>query len=135
MHSLPHRHTIPDSSQLWSGSFSTNCHTRFGCLTGKIQIFPYAFKTYGGTAVILRRIPSVFPFIQKKLRFHLILTGHGIILRAQLPQSCCALKYLRRNGGPDVSGVCAPLTDLAIEDGAVVDACVSMIRAAIEKYC
>lgn len=69
-------------------------------LPGKIQIFPYAFKTYGGTAVILRRIPSVFPFIQKKLRFHLILTGHGIILRAQLPTSYSALKYLRRNGGP-----------------------------------
>ena len=66
----------------------------------KIQIFPYAFKTYGGTTVILRRIPPVFLLIQKELRFHLILTGHGIILHAQLPQSCCALKYLRRNGGP-----------------------------------
>lgn len=38
-------HKVPGSLLLWWGWFSTNCRTRFGCLTGKIQIFPDSSAT------------------------------------------------------------------------------------------
>ena len=44
-------------------------------------------------------------------------------------------EILRRNGGPDIGSVRAPLAPLAEGDGPVVDQCVAMIRAAIERYC
>ena len=44
-------------------------------------------------------------------------------------------EILRRTGGPDVGGVRLPLAPLAEGDSPIVDECVSMIRAAIAKYC
>ena len=44
-------------------------------------------------------------------------------------------EILRRTGGPDVGSVRLPLAPLAEGDSPIVDECVSMIRAAIGKYC
>ena len=44
-------------------------------------------------------------------------------------------EILRRNGGPDCGSVRAPLAELVEADLPIVDECVSMINAAIAKYC
>ena len=44
-------------------------------------------------------------------------------------------EILRRNGGPDCGSVRAPLAELIESDYAIVDECVTMINAAIKKYC
>lgn len=44
-------------------------------------------------------------------------------------------EILRKMGGPDCGSVRAPLAELVESDAAVVDECVSMIQAAIAKYC
>ena len=44
-------------------------------------------------------------------------------------------EILRRNGGPDIGSVRAPLAELAECDLPTVDECVSMIRAAVARYC
>ena len=44
-------------------------------------------------------------------------------------------EILRRMDGPDVGGVRAPLAGLIDSDSSVVDESVSMIQAAIKKYC
>ena len=44
-------------------------------------------------------------------------------------------EILRRNGGPDCGSVRAPLAELIESDYPIVDECVSMIRAAVAKYC
>lgn len=44
-------------------------------------------------------------------------------------------EILRRNGGPDCGGVRPPLAELCDSDSPIVDACVSMIQAAVAKYC
>ncbi len=44
-------------------------------------------------------------------------------------------EILRRNGGPDCGSVRAPLAELIESDSPIVDACVSMINAAIAKFC
>ena len=69
----------------------------------------------------------------------------------QVQNECCRVIYkmcsahgnmyavikeiLRRNGGPDIGGVRAPLAPLAEGDGPIVDACAAMIQAAIDQYC
>ena len=68
----------------------------------------------------------------------------------QVQNECCRIIYkmcsahgnmyavikeiLRRNGGPDAGSVRAPLTALVDSDYSIVDECVAMINAAIEKY-
>lgn len=68
----------------------------------------------------------------------------------QVQNDCCRIIYkmctthgnmyatikeiLRRNGGPDVGGVRAPLAPLAEGDGQIVDECVAMIQAAIAAH-
>ena len=42
---------------------------------------------------------------------------------------------LRRLGAPDCGSVRAPLAELVEADYAIVDECVAMIKAAVEKYC
>ena len=42
---------------------------------------------------------------------------------------------LRRLGAPDCGSVRAPLAELIEADYAIVDECVAMIKAAVEKYC
>ena len=42
---------------------------------------------------------------------------------------------LRRLGAPDCGSVRAPLAELVESDYAIVDECVAMIKAALEKYC
>ena len=42
---------------------------------------------------------------------------------------------LRRLGAPDCGSVRAPLAELVEADYAIVDECVAMIKAALEKYC
>ena len=42
---------------------------------------------------------------------------------------------LRRLGGPDCGSVRAPLAELCEADYAIVDECVAMIQAALDKYC
>ena len=42
---------------------------------------------------------------------------------------------LRKLGGPDCGSVRAPLAELIEADYAIVDECVEMIRAALDKYC
>ena len=44
-------------------------------------------------------------------------------------------EILRRNGGPDIGSVRAPLAELIESDLPIVDECVAMINAAIAKYC
>lgn len=44
-------------------------------------------------------------------------------------------EILRRNGGPDCGSVRPPLAELCDSDSPIVDACVSMIQAAVAKYC
>ena len=44
-------------------------------------------------------------------------------------------EILRRNAGPDLGKVRAPLADLIESDYAIADECVAMIRAAVAKYC
>ena len=44
-------------------------------------------------------------------------------------------EVLRKMGGPDCGSVRAPLAELVESDAAVIDECVSMIQAAIAKYC
>lgn len=44
-------------------------------------------------------------------------------------------EILRKMGGPDCGSVRAPLAELVESDAAVIDECVSMIQAAIAKYC
>ena len=44
-------------------------------------------------------------------------------------------EILRRNGGPDCGSVRAPLAELIESDYPIVDECVSMINAAVKKYC
>ena len=44
-------------------------------------------------------------------------------------------EILRRNGGPDIGSVRAPLAELVESDLPIVDECVAMINAAIAKYC
>ena len=44
-------------------------------------------------------------------------------------------EILRRSGGPDCGSVRAPLAPLAESDSPIVDECVSMIQAAVKKYC
>jgi N-acetylneuraminate lyase len=44
-------------------------------------------------------------------------------------------EILRRNGGPDIGSVRAPLAELIDSDLPIVDECVGMIRAAVAKYC
>lgn len=44
-------------------------------------------------------------------------------------------EILRRNGGPDCGSVRAPLAELIESDSPIVDACVSMINAAVAKFC
>ncbi len=44
-------------------------------------------------------------------------------------------EILREMGGPDCGSVRAPLAELVESDAAVIDECVSMIQAAIAKYC
>ena len=69
----------------------------------------------------------------------------------QVQNECCRIIYkmcsthgnmyavikeiLRRNGGPDAGSVRAPLAALADSDSPIVDECVTMINAAIAKYC
>ena len=69
----------------------------------------------------------------------------------QVQNECCRIIYkmcsahgnmyavikeiLRRNGGPDAGSVRAPLAALADSDSPIVDECVTMINAAISKYC
>ena len=64
----------------------------------------------------------------------------------QIQNECCRIIYkmcsahgnmyavikeiLRRNGGPDIGSVRAPLAPLAESDGAIVDECAAMIRTA-----
>ena len=42
---------------------------------------------------------------------------------------------IRLQGGPDAGSVRAPLAALADSDSPIVDECVTMINAAISKYC
>ena len=44
-------------------------------------------------------------------------------------------EILRKMDGPDCGSVRAPLAELIEADMPIVDACVAMIRAAVEKYC
>ena len=44
-------------------------------------------------------------------------------------------EILRRNGGPDIGSVRAPLAELIESDMPIVDECVAMINEAIAKYC
>ena len=44
-------------------------------------------------------------------------------------------EILRRTGGPDCGSVRAPLAELIESDYPIVDECVSMIQAAVAKYC
>jgi len=44
-------------------------------------------------------------------------------------------EILRRNGGPDIGSVRAPLAELVESDLPIVDECVAMIREAVAKYC
>ncbi len=44
-------------------------------------------------------------------------------------------EIMRRSGGPDIGGVRAPLVQLVPEDLPIVDECVSMIQAAVKKFC
>ena len=69
----------------------------------------------------------------------------------ELQNECCRIIYkmcsthgnmygvikeiLRRNAGPDIGKVRAPLADLIESDFPIVDECVAMIRAAVAKYC
>ena len=42
---------------------------------------------------------------------------------------------LRKLGAPDCGSVRAPLAELIESDYAIVDECVAMIQAALNKYC
>ena len=69
----------------------------------------------------------------------------------QIQNDCCRIIYklcsghgnmygmikesLRRLGAPDCGSVRAPLAELVEADYAIVDECVAMIKAAVEKYC
>ena len=44
-------------------------------------------------------------------------------------------EVLRSMNGPDCGNVRAPLADLIESDHAIVDECISMIQAAVAKYC
>ena len=44
-------------------------------------------------------------------------------------------EILRRNAGPNLGKVRAPLADLIESDYAIADECVAMINAAVAKYC
>lgn len=99
----------------------------------------------GGIGGTYAAMPELY--IQARAR---LLAGELETAR-EIQNECCRIIYkmcsghgnmyavikeiLRRNGGPDVGGVRAPLAALVPEDDAVVDACVGMINAAIEKYC
>ncbi len=92
---------------------------------------------------------GAMPELYVKL-YEMVKAGNMEMAR-QIQNECCRIIYkmcsthgnmyatikeiLRRNGGPDIGSVRAPLAELVEADLPIVDECVAMINAAVAKYC
>ena len=92
---------------------------------------------------------GVMPKLYVKL-YELVKAG-DLATALDIQNDCCRIIYklcsghgnmygmikesLRRLGAPDCGSVRAPLAELIEADYAIVDECVAMIKAALEKYC